>query len=88
MNIKGERTRINFKAGKSKDTTIVLNSDDDDEDAFKEVNDSYSVQVKFEVKDPLTISTSITIGRPRSILPLSTLLLSIMTEALECDSKT
>jgi hypothetical protein len=43
MNIKGERTRIRLKAGKSKDTAIVLDSNDDDKDALGEVNDSYSV---------------------------------------------
>ena len=88
MNIKSERTRISLKTKKSKDITIVFNNDDDDEDTLKEVNDSYNIQVKFEVKDPLTISTSIIIGRPQSILPLSTLSLSTMTEVLECDSKT
>jgi hypothetical protein len=88
LNIEGERTRIRLKAGKSKDTAIVLNSDDDDEDALREADDSYSAQVKFEVKDPLTISTSTAIGRPRSTLHLSTLPPSTMTEALECDSET
>jgi hypothetical protein len=88
MNIKSERTRISLKTKKSKDITIVFNNDDDDEDTLKEVNDNYNIQVKFEVKDPLTISTSIIISRPQSILPLSTLSLSTMTEVLECDSKT
>ena len=41
LNIEGERTRIRLEAGKSKDTAIVLDSDDDDEDAFGEADDSY-----------------------------------------------